>query len=88
MIGPSISSNKEKKVKDDFYDRVNYYESRNIFSSNEQFNPSNRLYTDPAANTHSVWNTIEKTNGIIDRTAKGLGANYVARKLHKISSRV
>ena len=49
---------KEKKaVKDDFYDRINYYESRNILSSNEPFNPSNRLYTDQAALSHPVWSS-------------------------------
>ena len=49
-----------KAVKDDFYDRINYYESRNIFSSNEPFNPGNRLYTDHAAISHPVWNTMGK----------------------------
>ena len=48
----------KKTVKDDFYDRINYYESRNIFSSNEPFNPSNRLYTDQAALSHPVWSAI------------------------------
>jgi len=68
---PNISANtdfkmkkdKEKKaVRDDFYDRINYYESRNIFSSNEPFNPSNRLYTDHASLSHPVWNAIKQTN--------------------------
>ena len=63
MIGPTKnpSTTKEKKVSDDFYDRVNYYEARNIFSSNEPVNPNNRLYTDHVTNTHSVWNAIQKT---------------------------
>ena len=51
-----------KAVSDDFYDRINYYEARNIFSSNEHFNPGNRLYTDQAALTHPVWSTIGKNN--------------------------
>jgi hypothetical protein len=55
-----------KAVSDDFYDRINYYESRNIFSSNEPFNPSNRLYTDQAALTHPVWSTIGKNNNIYE----------------------
>jgi hypothetical protein len=65
MIQRSINATEKKKkekekkaVKDDFYDRINYYESRNIFNSNEPFNPNNRLYTDQASLTHSVWNTI------------------------------
>jgi hypothetical protein len=53
---------KDKKVRDDFYDRVNYYETRNIFSSNEVYNPGNRLYTDQAVMSHPVWSTIGKTN--------------------------
>lgn len=67
MIGPVKNSNApkdkaktDKKVSDDYYDRVNYYEARNIFSSNEPFNPNNRLYTDHVSNTHSVWNTIQQ----------------------------
>ena len=65
--GPGVSvandkKQKDRKAKDDFYDRINYYESRNIFSSNEHFNPNNRLYTDNAAHTHSVWNTIHTTD--------------------------
>jgi hypothetical protein len=55
-----------KAVKDDFYDRINYYESRNIFSSNEPFNPSNRLYTDQAALSHPVWSTIGKNRVVED----------------------
>jgi hypothetical protein len=58
-----IKKDKEKRaVRDDFYDRINYYESRNIFSSNEPFNPSNRLYTDHASLSHPVWNAIKQTN--------------------------
>ena len=57
------NKDKEKKVvRDDYYDRVNYYESRNIFSSNEPFNPSNRLYTDQAAFTHALWDKIQDTS--------------------------
>ncbi len=60
--GSNIDKKKKDKdrktVKDDFYDRINYYESRNIFSSNEPFNPSNRLYTDQAALSHPVWSAI------------------------------
>ncbi len=64
---------KERKaVSDDFYDRINYYESRNIFSSNEPFNPSNRLYTDQAALTHPVWSTIGKNKVIDDNVEKDL----------------
>lgn len=54
--------NEKKNVKDDFYDRINYYESRNIFSTNEAFDPGNRLYTDQASLTHGVWDKINKTN--------------------------
>jgi hypothetical protein len=58
-----MKKDKDKKaVRDDFYDRINYYESRNIFSSNEPFNPSNRLYTDHASLSHPVWNAIKQTN--------------------------
>jgi len=52
--------NEKKNVKDDFYDRINYYESRNIFSTNEAFDPGNRLYTDHASLTHGVWDKINK----------------------------
>ena len=61
MIGPKKN---DKKVSDDFYDRINYYEARNIFSSNEPVNPNNRLYTNYANNTHSVWESIKKPNVI------------------------
>jgi len=54
--------NEKKNVKDDFYDRINYYESRNIFSTNEAFDPGNRLYTDQASLTHGVWDKINKTS--------------------------
>lgn len=57
------TTSRDIKVSDDFYDRVNYYEARNIFNSNEPVNPNNRLYTDHITNTHSVWNTIQSTNG-------------------------
>ena len=53
--------NEKKNVKDDFYDRINYYESRNIFSTNEAFDPGNRLYTDQASLTHGVWDKINKS---------------------------
>jgi hypothetical protein len=54
---------KEKKiVRDDFYDKINYRESRNIFSSNEVFNPENRLYTENASFTHALWDKIKNTN--------------------------
>jgi hypothetical protein len=52
----------KKNVKDDFYDRINYYESRNIFSTNEAFDPGNRLYTDQASLTHGVWDKINKSS--------------------------
>ena len=61
MIGPKKN---DKKVSDDFYDRINYYEARNIFSSNEPVNPNNRLYTNYANNTHSVWESIKQPNVI------------------------
>jgi hypothetical protein len=51
----------KKTVKDDFYDRVNYNDSRNIFNSNEPFNPSNRLYTEQALLSHPMWSAIQKT---------------------------
>ena len=54
-----------KKVKDDFYDRINYYESRNIFSTNEPFDPGNRVYTDHAGSSHKVWEKINKPNNKI-----------------------
>jgi hypothetical protein len=54
-----MNTKDNKKVSDDFYDRINYYEARNIFSSNEPVNPNNRLYTDHVSGTHSVWNTIQ-----------------------------
>jgi len=58
--GPSNQGKGEKKdkrpqVKDDYYDRRNYYYERNIFSSNEPFDPQNRIYTNQASNMHSVW---------------------------------
>jgi len=58
--GPSNQAKGEKKdkkpqVKDDYYDRRNYYYERNIFSSNEPFDPQNRIYTNQASNMHSVW---------------------------------
>ena len=52
----------KKNVRDEFYDRINYYESRNIFSTNEAFDPGNRLYTDQASLTHGVWEKINKTS--------------------------
>ena len=45
----------KKKVNDDYYNRRNYYYDRNIFSSNEPFDPQNRIYTIQASNMHSVW---------------------------------
>ena len=60
MIGPKYKN--DKKVSDDFYDRISYYEARNIFSSNEPVNPNNRLYTNYANNTHSVWESIKQPN--------------------------
>jgi hypothetical protein len=54
----------DKKVKDDFYDRINYYESRNIFSTNEPFDPGNRVYTDHAANSHKVWEKINRPSNL------------------------
>ncbi len=40
MIGKKNNKEKEKKiVRDDFYDKQNYREIRNIFSSNETFDP-------------------------------------------------
>jgi len=59
--GPSnkVAEKKDKKpVKDDYYDRRNYYYDRNIFSSNEPFDPQNRIYTNQASNMHSVWVNI------------------------------
>ncbi len=56
--------NDKMKVKDDFYDRINYYESRNIFSTNEPFDPGNRVYTDHAASSHKVWEKINKPNNL------------------------
>ena len=63
MIGPKYKN--DKKVSDDFYDRISYYEARNIFSSNEPVNPNNRLYTNYANNTHSVWESIKQPNYLI-----------------------
>ena len=42
--------------------KISYYEVRNIFSSNEPVNPNNRLYTNYANNTHSVWESIKQPN--------------------------
>lgn len=48
----------ERKIgKDDFYDKVNYYESRNIFSSNEPYNKGMRLYTENSFTSH-MWDKI------------------------------
>lgn len=59
---------KNKKSKDtgsdSFYDRIHYYETRNIFSSNEPVDPENRLYTTNIVNTNSVWNRISNKNDI------------------------
>jgi hypothetical protein len=48
-------------VRDDYYDRVNYYEARNIFSSNELVNPGNRLFTNQATLSHPVWDRIKSS---------------------------
>jgi hypothetical protein len=73
-MGGDKKKEKEKKVvSDDFYDKINYRESRNIFSSNEAFNPENRLYTENAGFTHAVWDKIrnpDKDETGIDNKAK------------------
>ncbi len=51
---------KNKNITDLFYDRINYNEMRNVFSSNEPFDPANRIYTNQASSTHSVWNSINQ----------------------------
>jgi rubrerythrin len=60
-IGALKRKEKEKEViRDDFYDRVNYYESRNIFSTSDVIEYKNRLYTNSANNLHKVWDYIKK----------------------------
>lgn len=55
----------KKNMKDDFYDRVNYYESRNIFSSHEPFNENLRIYTQLDPKNSEMWrkiNNFDSTN--------------------------
>lgn len=50
---------KEKPViRDDFYDRVDYYQSRNIFSSNDITPLSNRLNLSQAGTSHRIWQDV------------------------------
>jgi hypothetical protein len=62
-MGDKKKEKDKKIVHDDFYDKINYRESRNIFSSNEVFNPENRLYTENAAFTHALWEKIKRPGG-------------------------
>lgn len=58
-------------IRDDFYDRINYYESRNIFSSKNDVVPlNNRLNLDQAALKHKVWGVIDGNYEAIEKQKK------------------
>ena len=84
MIGPKYKN--DKKVSDDFYDRISYYEARNIFSSNEPVNPNNRLYTNYVNNTHSGWESIKQPNYLSSNSNNNINDDNDIEKINGIGS--
>lgn len=61
-----------KYVKDDFYNKENYYETRNIFASNENKPNNQKIITNFEVNKNEMWrkinNIIEEDNNEVIKT--------------------
>ena len=73
-------------------DKQNYREIRNIFSSNETFDPKNIIATDPEGNTHAIWDKINDTSmtilpmGNTENAQKSVLTNNIISSITKMSS--
>lgn len=91
MIGNKNKEKEKKIVRDDFYDKQNYREIRNIFSSNETFDPKNIISTDPAGNTHAIWDKINDTSMPIlprgdENVQRSVMTNNIISSITKLNS--